>query len=101
MRDVFVVDAVRTPFGSFNGALAEEPAPRLASTAIRALLERAKVPPDAVGEVIAGQILSGGNRQGPARQAMRGAGIPDAVPAMSPASPSWTHENPTVSIAKY
>jgi acetyl-CoA acetyltransferase len=31
MRDVFVVDAVRTPFGSFNGALVEEPAPRLAA----------------------------------------------------------------------
>jgi acetyl-CoA C-acetyltransferase len=83
MRDVFVVDAVRTPFGSFNGALAEEPAPRLASTVIRALLARTKVPGEAVGEVIAGQILSGGNRQGPARQAMRGAGIPDSVPAMS------------------
>ena len=83
MRDVFVVDAVRTPFGSFNGALAEEPAPRLASVAIRELLARSGAPPDAVGEVIAGQVLSGGNRQGPARQAMRGAGIPDSVPAMS------------------
>jgi acetyl-CoA C-acetyltransferase len=83
MRDVFVVDAVRTPFGSFNGALAEEPAPRLASTVIRGLLARTGLPADAVGEVIAGQILSGGNRQGPARQALRGAGIPDSVPAMS------------------
>ena len=83
MRDVFIVDAVRTPFGSFNGALAEEPAPRLAATTIRALLAHAKLPAEAVGEVIAGQILSGGNRQGPARQAMRGAGIPDSVPAMS------------------
>ena len=83
MRDVFVVDAVRTPFGSFNGALAEEPAPRLAAGVIRALLARTRAPGEAVGEVIAGQILSGGNRQGPARQAMRGAGIPDSVPAMS------------------
>jgi acetyl-CoA C-acetyltransferase len=41
------------------------------------------VPGEVVGEVIAGQILSGGNRQGPARQALRGAGIPDSVPAMS------------------
>jgi acetyl-CoA C-acetyltransferase len=83
VKDVFVVDAARTPFGSFNGSLAEEPAPRLAAAVLQALLSRAGLAPDAVGEVIAGQILAGGNRQGPARQAMRFAGIPDSVPAMS------------------
>jgi acetyl-CoA C-acetyltransferase len=83
MKDVFVVDAVRTPFGSFQGALAEEPAPRLAATAIRGLLARARLPADAVGEVIAGQVVQAGVGQAPARQAMRAAGIPDAVPALT------------------
>jgi acetyl-CoA C-acetyltransferase len=83
MKDVFVVEAGRTPFGSFNGALADEPAPQLASTVLRGLLARARLPADAVGEVIAGQVLSAGDRQAPARQAMRAAGIPDAVPAMT------------------
>lgn len=83
MREVLVVDAARTPFGSFNGALSEEPAPRLAATVLQGLLARTGLPAAAVGEVVAGQILSGGNRQGPARQALRYAGIPDAVPAMS------------------
>lgn len=83
MSQVYVVDAARTPFGSFGGALSEEPAPRLAAGVLKALLARTSLSPDAVGEVIAGQILSAGNRQGPARQAMRGAGLPDSVPAMS------------------
>jgi acetyl-CoA C-acetyltransferase len=83
MQEVFVVQALRTAQGSFGGALAEVPAPQLAATVIRALLERGGLAPDAVDEVIVGQVLSGGSGQAPARQAMRLAGIADAVPAMT------------------
>jgi acetyl-CoA C-acetyltransferase len=83
MVDVFVVEALRTPFGSFGGTLADVEAPKLAAAVIKGLLEKAGLPPEAVDEVIVGQVLSGGVGQAPARQAMREAGIPDAVPAMT------------------
>jgi acetyl-CoA C-acetyltransferase len=83
MEDIFVVEALRTPFGSFGGTLADVEAPKLAATVIKGLLAKTGLPPEAVDEVIVGQVLSGGVGQAPARQAMRGAGIPDAVPAMT------------------
>ena len=83
MKEVFVVEALRTPFGSLSGALADQSAPQLAATVMRALLQHASLSPDAVDEVIVGQVLSGGCGQAPARQAMRAAGIPDRVPAMT------------------
>ena len=83
MSEVFIVDALRTPFGSFGGALADVEAPRLAATVIQGLLAKTGLAPDAIDEVIVGQVLSGGCGQAPARQAMRGAGIPDGVPAMT------------------
>jgi acetyl-CoA C-acetyltransferase len=83
MADVFVAEALRTPFGSFCGALAGIGAPQLASTVIRGLLERSGLPNGAVDEVIIGQVLSGGSGQAPARQAARFAGIPDSSHAMT------------------
>ncbi|HEX9778729.1 MAG TPA: thiolase family protein [Geopsychrobacteraceae bacterium] len=83
MKDVFVVDALRTPFGSFGGSLSEIAAPDLAAEVIGALLERHAVPGERIGEVILGQVLQGGSGQAPARQAMRRAGLPDSVPAMT------------------
>ena len=83
MGEVFIVDALRTPFGSFGGALADVEAPKLAATVIQGLLAKTGLAPDAIDEVIVGQVLSGGCGQAPARQAMRGAGIPDGVPAMT------------------
>jgi acetyl-CoA C-acetyltransferase len=83
MQDVYVVNALRTPQGSFGGALADVPAPQLAAAVIGAGLEQSGLPAEAVDEVIVGQVLSGGCGQAPARQAMRLAGIPDAVPAMT------------------
>lgn len=83
MKDVFVVDALRTPFGSLGGALADVEAPKLAATVMQGLLTKHGVAGEAVDEVIVGQVLSGGCGQAPARQAMRGAGIPDAVPALT------------------
>jgi acetyl-CoA C-acetyltransferase len=83
MEDVFVVEALRTPFGSFSGALADQSAAQLAATVMRGLLQYCSLSPEAVDEVIVGQVLSGGCGQAPARQAMRAAGIPDQVHALT------------------
>ncbi|HSM93472.1 MAG TPA: thiolase family protein [Anaeromyxobacteraceae bacterium] len=81
MKEVFVVDAARTPFGSLGGALADVPAPRLAAPVIARLLERGGVRPEQVERVLIGEVLTAGVGQAPARQAMRAAGLPDSVPA--------------------
>jgi acetyl-CoA C-acetyltransferase len=81
--EVYVVEGKRTPFGSLGGMLADISAADLGTAAIKGLLEAAKVAPESVDEVIVGQVLSGGSGQAPARQAMRGAGIPDRVPALT------------------
>ncbi|WP_224961084.1 thiolase family protein [Geomonas subterranea] len=83
MKEVFVIEALRTPFGSLGGALCDLEAQALAAPVLQALLERGGVAAEAVDEVIAGQVLSGGCGQAPARQAMRRAGIPDHVHAMT------------------
>ena len=80
-RGVVIVGAARTPIGSFLGSLAAIPAPRLGAVAIRAALERAGVAPEAVGEVIMGNVLQAGVGQAPARQAAIFAGLPQTTPA--------------------
>lgn len=82
-QDVFVVEAKRTPFGSFNGMLSDIEAPGLAATVMQGLLKATGLPGGAVDEVIIGQVLSGGCGQAPARQAMRSAGIPDRASALT------------------
>jgi acetyl-CoA C-acetyltransferase len=79
MRDVFIVGAARTPVGSFGGSLAGLSATKLGAIAIKAALERSKVPGDAVGEVIMGCVLPAGLGQAPARQAALGAGLPQSA----------------------
>ncbi|MCP3177706.1 thiolase family protein [Desulfuromonas sp. KJ2020] len=81
--DVYVVEAKRTPFGSFGGGLADVPAASLGTTAMKGVLQAASLAPEAVDEVIVGQVLGGGCGQAPARQAMRGAGIPDTAAALT------------------
>ncbi|MBI1920033.1 MAG: thiolase family protein [Geobacter sp.] len=83
MKEIFVVDALRTPFGSFCGMLADVEAPNLAAAVMKGVLEKAGLAPEAVDEVVMGQVLSGGCGQAPARQAMRGAGIPDSAHALT------------------
>lgn len=83
MSDVYVVDAVRTPFGALGGCLADLEAPHLAGLVMKALVERAGLDPGAIDEVIIGQVLTGGVGQAPARQAMRLAGLPDRVHALT------------------
>jgi len=78
---VYIVAAARTPIGSYLGALASLPAPRLGAVAIRAAVERAGLTPDDIGEVFMGNVLSAGIGQAPARQAAIFGGIPNTVPA--------------------
>src|ERR671916_799028 len=78
---IVVVGAARTAVGSFNGAFANTPAHDLGKVAITAALERAKVEPGEVDEVILGQILTAGQGQNPARQAAINAGIPNEATA--------------------
>ena len=78
---VFIVSATRTPIGAYLGSLSALTAPQLGTTAIKAALERAKVAPELVGEVFMGNVLTAGIGQAPARQALRGAAIPDSVQA--------------------
>jgi acetyl-CoA C-acetyltransferase len=83
MNNVYVVEALRTPFGSFNGMLSDVDTPKLGATVMKGLLEKTGLPPEAVSEVIIGVALSGGCGQAPARQAMRAAGIPDSTHALT------------------
>ncbi len=83
MEDVFIVQSLRTPFGSLGGVLADVDAPHLAATVFQSLISQSKLDPQAVDEVILGQVLSGGVGQAPARQAMRYAGLPDSAHAMT------------------
>jgi len=81
LRAVFLAGPARTAIGSFCGALAGVPAPKLASIAIQAALQRAAVSAAQVDEVIFGNVLSAGLGQNVARQAAIGAGLPPAVGA--------------------
>jgi acetyl-CoA C-acetyltransferase len=76
-----ILGGARTPFGKFRGALSSLPAPELGALAIRAALERAGVPPEAVEALLMGQVVQAGSGQGPARQAGVAAGLPWHVPA--------------------
>ena len=80
MKEVVIVSAVRTPIGSFLGALSSIPAPKLGATAIKAALEKVGVDANQVDEVLMGQVVQAGAGQAPARQAAILAGIPDTVP---------------------
>lgn len=83
MTNVVIVDAIRTPIGSFGGALAGQSASHLGAVLIKALLGRNKLAGDEVDEVILGQILTAGTGQNPARQAAIEAGLPQECPSMT------------------
>ncbi len=81
MQKVFIAAAKRTAIGSFMGTLADVPAPVFTSAVVRDILSQTQLPPEAVDEVIVGNVLSAGMKQGPARQVSIGAGIPETVTA--------------------
>jgi acetyl-CoA C-acetyltransferase len=78
---VVIVSAVRTPLGRFQGELSSFSGHNLGSHAIGAALERAKLAPEQIDEVLMGCVLPAGQGQAPARQAARGAKLPDATGA--------------------
>jgi acetyl-CoA C-acetyltransferase len=78
---VYILGAARTPVGKLMGGLATVPAPQLGAVAIRAAVERSGLPPDAVDEVIMGQVIQAGVGQAPARQAAIAAGVPTSANA--------------------
>jgi len=79
MKEVFIVAAVRTPLGSFGGALASVSATKLGAAAIKGALDRIQLDPKEVNEVIMGCVLQANLGQAPARQAAKFAGLPDCV----------------------
>jgi acetyl-CoA C-acetyltransferase len=83
MPEAFIVSAVRTPVGKFQGSLKDIPAPRLGADVVREAVLRAGVDPERVEEVVMGCVLPAGLGQNPARQAAILGGIPSAAGAMT------------------
>jgi acetyl-CoA C-acetyltransferase len=83
LSEVVIVSAARTPVGKFMGGLSPLAATDLGAIAIKAALERARVPADRVDGVIMGCVLPAGLGMAPARQAGIKAGIPTSVPALT------------------
>src|SRR3954468_24678872 len=82
-RQPVIVAAARTPIGKFLGGLSALQAPELGAVAIRAALQRARVPMEEIEEVIFGNVIQGGVGQAPARQAALKAGIPPTISALT------------------
>ena len=80
-HSVAILAAARTPIGRFGGALRKVPAVALGTLAARAAIDRAGWTPADVEEVLFGQAIQAGAGQNPARQVLRGAGVPDSVGA--------------------
>ena len=79
MKEVYIVSAVRTAFGSFGGTLASVSATKLGAAAIKGALDKIKLDGKLVNEVIMGSVLQANLGQAPARQAAKFAGLPDHV----------------------
>ena len=80
---IVIVSAARTPIGGLLGDFSSLAAWELGGVAIKAAVERAGVPGDAIDEVLMGNCLMAGQGQAPARQAMRRAGVPDSAGAVT------------------
>ena len=79
MKEVYIVSAIRTAFGSFGGTLASVSATKLGAAAIKGALDKIKLDGKLVNEVIMGSVLQANLGQAPARQAAKFAGLPDHV----------------------
>ncbi|NHC03488.1 thiolase family protein [Acinetobacter sp. 187] len=83
MTDIVIVNGARTAMGGFQGSLASSTAPELGAATIKEAIARSGLQPTDVEEVIMGCVLPAGLKQGPARQAMRLAGLPDSTGAVT------------------
>lgn len=77
MKEVYIVSAVRTPIGAFNGALSSVSATKLGAAAIKGALDKIKLSPGEVQQAYMGCVLQGNLGQAPARQAAKFAGLPN------------------------
>ncbi len=80
-KDVVIIEGIRTPIGSYKGALKNLSADKLGSKVIKDLISKTNINIEEIDEVIMGQVLTAGNGQNPARQAAINAGIPIHTPA--------------------
>ncbi|WP_180049521.1 acetyl-CoA C-acyltransferase [Acinetobacter sp. YH12105] len=83
MTDIVIVNGARTAMGGFQGSLASVTAPELGAASIKEAIARAGLQAADIEEVIMGCVLPAGLKQGPARQAMRQAGLPDSTGAVT------------------
>ncbi|WP_218209349.1 thiolase family protein [Acinetobacter sp. F9] len=83
MTDIVIVNGARTAMGGFQGSLASVTAPELGAASIKEAIARSGLQPADIEEVIMGCVLPAGLKQGPARQAMRQAGLPDSTGAVT------------------
>ncbi|QIW97289.1 hypothetical protein AMS68_002807 [Peltaster fructicola] len=81
VEDAYIISAVRTPCGNFNGAFTTVSAPQLGAVAIKEALKRAEIPHEKIGHVYMGNVLQAAVGQAPARQASVFAGLPNTVEA--------------------
>ena len=81
LKEVVIIEAVRTPIGAYRGSIKHLKADKLGSIVIKEILKRSKINHNEIDEVIMGQVLTAGNGQNPARQAAINAGIPISKPA--------------------
>lgn len=81
MKQTVIIDAVRTPIGSFGGALSSFSAPELGAAVIASLVKRSSIDPAVVDEAIMGNVLSAGIGQAPARQAALKGGLLQKTPS--------------------
>ncbi|MBS1579969.1 MAG: acetyl-CoA C-acyltransferase [Bacteroidetes bacterium] len=78
-KTVYIVSAVRTPIGSFGGALKDFSAPQLGAIAIKAAVQKAGLQPNQIEAVYMGNVIQANVGQAPARQAAKFASLPDSV----------------------
>ena len=78
-KEVYIVAAVRTPIGSFGGSLKSFSATQLGGIVIKAVVDKTKIDPNIVDEVIFGSVIQAGLGQAPARQAALNGGLPHKV----------------------
>jgi acetyl-CoA C-acetyltransferase len=81
MKDVVIVDGVRTPIGNFGGALKDMTAHAMGAAVVKAVIERTQIAPDAVDEVVFGCVGQHSDATNMARNIALYAGLPITVPA--------------------
>ena len=83
MDNTYICSYSRTPIGAFQGSLSKIAATKLGSYVIESVIEKSKLNKDLIDEVIMGNVLSANLGQAPARQASKGAGLPNKVECLT------------------